>query len=290
MKPSKLSWVILIALSLTWGSSFILMKQGLKAFTSNEVAALRISIASLFLAPLLPKYRRVNLKKHLPGLLIMGVLGSLLPAFMFTLAETQISSSLTGMLNALTPLFTILIGSLFFKLTIRKNQFVGVLMGFAGAICLLLWSHDRETSANTLYALLVVLATLFYAISVNSIKRYLSDTNSVAATAWSFAFIGPVALVYLFACTDVVSHATQNPQGWASLGYVSILAIAGSALSVIVYNTLIKQAGTIFAASSTYLIPVVAIGWGLLDGETINLAQVLSVGVIILGVWLIHKR
>lgn len=291
MKPNKLSWIILIALALTWGSSFILMKQGLKAFTSNEVAALRIGIASVFMLPFLLKHYKVNLKKHLPGLLIMGVLGSLVPAFLFTLAETHISSSLAGMLNALTPLFTIVVGALFFRLSIRRNQVLGVLIGFGGAVCLMLCGDGgQQQSNNVFYALLVVIATLFYAISVNSIKKFLSDMSSVAATAWSFSFVGPIAIIYLLGFTDVATHVTQNPHGWASLGYVSILGIGGSALSVIVYNTLIKQAGTVFAASSTYLIPVVAIGWGLFDGERIHPLQFLAVGVIILGVWLINRR
>lgn len=290
MKPNKLSWIILIALALTWGSSFILMKEGLKAFTSSEVAALRIAIASLFMLPFLLKHRKVNIKKHLPGLLIMGILGSLIPAFLFTRAETQISSSLAGMLNALTPLFTILVGALFFGLSIRRNQALGVLIGFGGAVCLMLFGDDNGHSSNAFYAMLVVVATLFYAISVNSIKKFLSDMSSVAATAWSFSFVGPIAIVYLLGFTDVTRHVTENPRGWASLGYVSILAIAGSALSVIVYNTLIKQAGTVFAASSTYLIPIVAIGWGLFDGERIHPVQFLAVGVIILGVWLINRK
>lgn len=289
MKPDKLSWIILIALALTWGSSFILMKEGLKAFTSNEVAALRIAIASLFMLPFLLKYHQVR-KKHLPGLLMMGIFGSLLPAFLFTAAETRISSSLAGMLNALTPLFTIVVGSLFFRLSIRRNQVIGVLTGFAGAVCLLLWGDEKGHTANAMYAILIVIATLFYAISVNSIRRYLSDMNSIAATAWSFAFVGPVAIAYLFGWTEVSAHVTESPHGWVSLGYVSILAIAGSALSVIVYNVLIKQAGTLFAASCTYFIPIVAIGWGLFRGESIHPVQFLAMGIIILGVWLINRR
>jgi drug/metabolite transporter (DMT)-like permease len=289
MKPDKLSWIILIALALTWGSSFILMKEGLKAFSSQEVAALRIGIASLFMLPFLVKYHGIS-RRHLPGLLIMGILGSLIPAFLFTAAETRISSSLAGMLNALTPLFTIVVGALFFKLSIRKNQVIGVLTGFAGAVALLLWSDDKGQSSNAVYALLIVVATLFYAISVNSIKKYLSDMNSIAATAWSFAFVGPVALIYLFSQTDFTLHVTQNPQGWTALGYVSVLAIAGSALSVIVYNVLIKRAGTLFAASCTYFIPIVAIGWGLVRGESVRPVQFLAMGIIILGVWLINRR
>jgi len=290
MGKKTTAWLILIVLSLVWGSSFILMKQGLKAFTSDEVAGLRITIASAFMLPFLFKYHQINLRKNLKGLLLMGVFGNLIPAFLFTKAETQISSSLTGMLNALTPFFTIIIGYLIFKMSVRKNQILGVAIGFFGAIALVIFDHNEsEQSKNVMYSLLVAAATLCYAVSVNGIKTYLGNVDSLTATTWSFTLIGPVAAIYLFGFTDVIAHATQHPEGMTSLGYVSILAIVGSALSVVVYNTLIKLSGTLFAASCTYLIPIVAIGWGLVDGETVNLIQFLAIGVIIGGVWLINS-
>ncbi len=287
---SKLkSWLILITLSLVWGSSFILMKKGLIAFTSDEVAGLRITIASAFMLPFLFKFYNINLKKYLKGLLLMGVFGNLIPAFLFTKAETQISSSLTGMLNALTPLFTVLIGYLIYNQKVEKKQVIGITIGFFGAIALILFNDTNDTSKNINYSLLVAAATLCYAISVNGMKVYLSDIDSFKATTWSFTLIGPIAAVYLFGFTDVIAHATKNPQGLVSLGYIGILAIVGSALSVVMYNTLIKLSGTLFAASCTYIIPVVAIGWGVFDGETINIMQLLAVLIIIGAVWLINS-
>jgi drug/metabolite transporter (DMT)-like permease len=290
MNNKAISWMILIALSLVWGSSFMLMKQGLRAFSSDEVAGLRITIASAFMLPLLISHYKIDLKKNLLGLLLMGVFGNLIPAFLFTKAETQISSSLTGMLNALTPMFTIIIGMIAFNHKISKNQIIGVLIGFVGAIALVaLGDNENDQTKNIMYSLLVAAATLCYAISVNGIKAYLGHVNSLTATVWSFTLIGPAAAIYLFGFTDVIAHATQHPEGMRSLGFVSILAIVGSALSVVVYNTLIKLSGTVFAASCTYLIPIVAIGWGLFDGEIINLVQVLAVIVIIAGIWMINS-
>lgn len=290
MNNKAISWIILIVLSLVWGSSFMLMKQGLRAFTSDEVAGLRITIASAFMLPFLIRHYKIDLKKNLLGLLLMGVFGNLIPAFLFTKAETQISSSLTGMLNALTPMFTIIIGMIAFNHKITKNQIIGVLIGFVGAIALVaLGDNENDQTKNIMYSLLVAAATLCYAISVNGIKAYLGHVNSLTATVWSFSLIGPVAAIYLFGFTDVVAHATQHPEGMRSLGFVSILAIVGSALSVVVYNTLIKLSGTVFAASCTYLIPIVAIGWGLFDGEVINLIQLLAVIVIIGGIWMINS-
>jgi drug/metabolite transporter (DMT)-like permease len=288
MKKSYLPWILLMALSLVWGSSFILMKRGLTAFDSDEVAALRITIASVFLLPLLIKYHKIDLRKNLKGLVLMGVFGNLIPAFLFTKAETEISSSLTGMLNALTPLFTILIGILFFKQTITKVKFFGVTIGFLGAIALIVFGDSHEQSKNVMYCLLVVAATLCYAISVNGIRAYLTDIHSITATVWAFTLMGPIAAIYLFGFTDVVKHATESPYGASALGYISILAIFGTAISVVVFNYLIKMSGAIFAASCTYLIPVVAIGWGLFDGEVVNPLQIAAVFVIIGGIWLIN--
>ncbi len=290
MNNKVLSWIILISLSLVWGSSFILMKQGLKAFSSDEVAGLRITIASMFMAPFLVRHYKINLRHNLKGLLLMGVFGNLIPAFLFTKAETQISSSLTGMLNALTPMFTILVGMIAFNHKISKHQILGVLIGLLGAIALVVMGDpDANPTKNMIYCLLVALATLCYAISLNGIKAYLGHINSLTATVWSFSLIGPIAAIYLFGFTDVVVHATQHPQGFRSLGFVSVLAIVGSALSVVVYNTLIKLSGTVFAASCTYVIPIVAIGWGLFDGEIINLMQIVAVIVIITGIWMINS-
>lgn len=267
------------------------MKEGLVAFTSDEVAGLRIAIAFLFLLPMLLKhYKNIDFKKNWPGLILMGVFGNLLPAFLFTKAETEISSSLTGMLNALTPLFTIILGVVIFKTKVQKFQILGVAIGLIGALFLLGFNSGSEQSKNLNYSLLVVAATFCYAISVNGIKKYLSQVNSVAASVGSFTIIGPIAIAYLFLNTDFQLHLTQHPNGYSAFGFICLLAIFGTSLSIIMFNTLIKQAGTVFASTCTYLIPIVAIGWGLLDGETVTVVQLFSVGVIVLGVWLINKK
>ncbi len=291
MNNKALSRTILIVLSLIWGSSFILMKQGLEAFPSDEVAGLRITIASVFMLPFLIKYYKIDLRKNLKGLLLMGVFGNLIPAFLFTKAETQISSSLTGMLNALTPLFTILIGMIVFKLRVSKNQIIGVSVGFLGAVALVVYgNNEHDQTKSMIYCLLVVAATICYAISINGIKAYLGQLNSLQATVWSFTLIGPVAAIYVFGFTDVVTHVQQNPSAGHALFYISILAIVGSAISVVMYNTLIKLSGTVFASSCTYLIPIVAIVWGLLDGETVNGMQIMAAVIIITGIRLINFK
>ncbi|MEI6021723.1 MAG: DMT family transporter, partial [Bacteroidota bacterium] len=287
-KPLK-AWLILIFLSIVWGSSFILMKRGMLAFSSEEVAALRISIAFLVLSPFLIKHYKIDWKKYFLGLFIMGVFGNLIPAFLFTKSETEISSSLAGMLNALTPLFAIIVGAIWLKNKPSVKQITGIVFGFIAAACLLLFDNATDVFKNVSYGFLVVIATVCYAISVNSIKKFLGGLGSVQATVLAFSITGPMALLYLFSSTNFVQHLQSNPQALSSLGYISVLAIVGTALSVILYNVLIKSSGVIFASSCTYLIPVVAILWGLIDGESVNIIQILSIVGIIWSVYLINR-
>ena len=280
------------------------MKRGLESFSSEQVAALRITIAFIFLFPLLFWHYKINLKKNWKGLLIMGVFGNLIPAFLFTKAETGISSALAGMLNALTPIFAILIGSVIFKTQPSRNQLIGVIVGLLGALLLVSFDQGHKEGANNiLFALMVAGATLCYAISVNGIKRYLSDVNSITASVWSFKIIGSISILFpiiyhfIFGnnnepklLQDIFYRLSNNPQAWESLGFICILSIIGSAISVILFNILIKKSNPIFASSCTYLIPVVAVIWGLLDGEKVNIFQLLSILVILSGIWLINKK
>lgn len=290
MKASASSWFILIVLSIVWGSSFILMKRGMEVFSADEVAGLRIGLAFLFLLPLFLKKQDINIAKNWKGLVIMGVFGNLIPAFLFTTAEIQISSSLAGMLNALTPLFTIAVAVVWFKDKFKTIQLIGILSGLTGAVFLLLFNEGGDSNKNILYSLLVVLATFCYAISVNGIKHYLKGMNSVTATLGAFTITGPIALAYLLLKTDIINDLKTNDLALKAFGYVSILAIVGTALSVIIFNVLIKNAGALFASTCTYLIPVVALIWGLVDGEAVNLVQIGGVIVIILSVYLINRR
>jgi drug/metabolite transporter (DMT)-like permease len=290
VNKKAINWIILILLALTWGSSFILMKRGMDVYSSDEVAALRILIAFLFLSPLIFKYVKKPLLKNWKAFLGMGVLGNLIPAFLFTKAETGISSSLTGMLNSLTPLFTLLLGVLLFKTKTRWVNVFGIMIGFVGAIGLLLVGKSVDMNTNLLFGFYVVLATLCYGLSVNIIKKFLDEVNSIAATVWAMMFIGPIAGVYLFGFTDFTTRLSSNPMAMSSLGYVSILAIFGTALSVIIFNVLIRNTNALFASSVTYLIPVVAMGWGIMDGENVQVFHFLWIGIILLGVYLVNKK
>jgi drug/metabolite transporter (DMT)-like permease len=281
--------LIFIGLALTWGSSFILMKRGLDVFSSDQVAALRIFIAFLFFLPISLPHLRSALRENFAGVAGMGILGNLIPAFLFTYAETMIASSLTGMLNALTPLFALITGLLLFRQPFKGLQFIGVLVALAGAVGLLSQLKDEGNNSNIwLGGSMVILATLFYGLSVNIIRAKLTGISAITATVCAMCIIGPPAGIYLFS-TDFLDRLLTHPDALASLGYVSVLAIFGTALSVIVFNILIREAGTMYAASVTYCIPIVAMIWGIIDHESIGTVHVLCIGVILIGVWLVNR-
>jgi drug/metabolite transporter (DMT)-like permease len=167
---------------------------------------------------------------------------------------------------------------------------VGVSLGFIGAVGLVYFSAEHAIANSfTVYMILPVIASASYGINVNIVKTYLQNINPVAVTSLSFAMIGPIAGVYLLFFSDFVEHV-QQPHGWESFGYISILAIIGTALAVLIFNMLIKYTTALFASSVTYLIPIVAIIWGIVDGESFNLIQLLSAGVILFGISLIRSN
>lgn len=284
-----LQWLILIALALVWGSSFILMKRGLESFSSDQVAALRMFIAFLFMIPFAFRYVKKEHAQHWKAFLGTGLLGNFIPAFLFTKAETGISSALTGMLNSLTPLFTLVLGVALFKSSTRWVNVLGVIIGFAGALGLLTVGGSSEINHNVAYAVYVIIATVCYGLSVNIIKRWLGPINSVTITAWALLFVGPPAGIYLFS-TDFLQRMAEQPLAWESLGYVVILAVFGTALSVILFNMLIKMTSALFASSVTYLIPIVAMGWGVFEGEPVMLLHFLWIGLILAGVYLVNRK
>lgn len=284
-----LHWTILIVLVLIWGSSFILMKKGLEAYSFQQVALIRLAITGLFLLPFaIRSVKKVNLKK-LGLMTIVGVVGNGIPAFLFTKAETGIDSSLAGILNSLTPLFTLIVGLVFFKTKTKWYNVLGVAIGLGGTVGLMSVFGNKSLEFNFTYGIYVIIATMLYAINLNVLKKFLKDVDAVTITAYAFLTIGIPALIYLFAQTDFTTVLQTHPKAWAGLGYTAILGIVGSALAVILYNKLIKTTGVLFAASVTYMMPIVAVFWGIADGESFEAVYVLWIAVILLGVFLVNS-
>jgi drug/metabolite transporter (DMT)-like permease len=274
-------YISLGILALIWGSSFILMKEGLKIFSSYQVAAMRISFAGLALLPFV-NWKKVHLKKgDLKYFAISGFTGSAIPAFLFTAAQTKISSSLAGALNGLTPLFALLVGVIFLKVEFNKKKFLGVLFGLVGALFLV---YRQDMNYDIGYTLLVVLATLLYGINVNIIKHKLSDYPPLLVSALPLAIIGLFGgVVLLFTGLHIELAESQHIK---SLLAVIILAIA---FSLILFNKLIHQTNAVFATSVTYLIPIVALYWGFLANEAISLNQIGGLLFIIIAIWMIRN-
>lgn len=288
-RPLVINWVTLILLSIIWGSSFILMKRGLESFSYLQVAALRIFIAFVFLSPILIQHIKKTSKKMMWPIFFSGLFGIMIPAFLFTKAQTVIDSSLSGILNSLVPLFTLFIGILWLKNKLKALQFSGALISFFGSYLLMSSELNLPDNGQLPYAGLVLLATLFYGINVNLIKKHLQEVNALSITSISFGFIGPPAGIYLL-YSDLPSVFAKDENAWSNFFYIAVLAIVGSAISIIIFNQLIKKTSAIFAASCTYLIPIVAILWGFADGETLSLVQLIGVLVILSGVYLVNKK
>lgn len=282
-----LKWVLLAALSLIWGSSFILMKRGLTAFPPDQVAAIRMSVAFLASGLLaLPKLRELQRNK-IKYMAVVGMVGSGIPAFLFALAQTRISSYLAGMLNTLTPLFTLMIGAVLFHSRFTTRQIIGVLIGFAGAAGLVFIRSTGSIDSESFYTLLIVVATVCYAISVNTVKHYLSTQHSILISAVGLTLIGIPYLTYLLT-TDFAQRVVSHPQAMPAMLSLVTLSVFGTALSNLLFFRLVKDSGALFASAVTYLMPIVALAWGIADGESFHPMHVVALATILCGVALIN--
>ena len=277
-------YVFLGILAIIWGSSFILMKEGLKHFSSYQVAAMRISFAGIALLPFV-KWRKVVIKAgDLKYFIISGILGSAIPAFLFTAAQTKISSSLAGAINGLTPLFALLVAVVFVGVKFNKLKVYGVIVGLLGAFFLIV---GQELNFDIKYTSLAVLAAVCYGINVNIIKQKLNDYPPRLVAALPLAIISIIGVgVMLYLGFDV---SWDQEQYIKSLVAIVILAVVGTSLSLVMFNRLIQQTNTVFATSVTYLIPIVALFWGFLANETISSNQMIGLGFILIAIWLIRK-
>jgi len=275
-------WLIVALLSLIWGTSYILMKKGLESFSTFQIGSLRIIISFLCLLPIairnLPKLNRSNIM----SIAIIGFFGSGIPAFLFPLAQTRIDSSLAGMLNTLSPVFTLVIGILFYRQRVIRSQVAGVFLGLIGALGLL---YSGSFTFN-FYGLFVVLATLLYGISSNEVSK-VQGINGLQLTALAFFILSPFA-IGIFLLTDI-SAATETVNWLQNLGFIAILSVFGSALSLALFYLLIRDTSPVFASMTTYFIPIIATMWGILDGEKMKSSMLVSVFIILVGVYLINR-
>lgn len=284
------AWIMLISLSIVWGFSFLLIKRGLVIFSPDEVGAIRITCAGLVFMPMaLPRLRKLS-GRQLKLLLLTGTIGSLIPAFLFAKAETGLASSLTGVLNALTPLFTIIIGFLFFSTKVKRHSIIGIIVGFLGSIGLSLVNSDGKLGEINYFAIYVVIATVCYAANINMVKNYFSKLSPIEITSISLFFVGMIAAVYLLGFTDTIDKLQHTEGAWTAFGYVAFLGVTGTSLALFFFNRLVQISTPVFSSSATYLIPIVAVIVGVLDGEVLVAGHYIFMLVMILGVYIANRK
>lgn len=289
MNSKLYNWFLFVILCFIWGSSFILMKEGLKELTAYEVAAMRMLSAGVILLPFALKGFRAIQRKDLGTIIITGLLGSFIPAILFCVAETKIDSAFAGMLNALTPLFVITVGALFFKSAVQWKKLLGVLVGFSGML-LLFFSKEGSTGAgNLFYASLILVATFCYGLNVNIISHRLKHVGSLNIAAVAFvSLIIPSLLILIL--SGYFNHSFSDLSFIKATSASAVLGIFGTAVASILFYMLMKRAGPLFSSMVTYGIPFVAVAWGLYAGETITLFQLFGLLIILLGVYLANRQ
>ena len=282
-------WGTLIILSVIWGSSYILIKKGLTGLTPVQLGSLRVIITTILIAPI--GYNKI---KHIPKnkmkwVAVSAFVGSFFPAYLFAFAETEISSSVTAVMVSLTPLFTLLISVIIFGEELLKKQVIGVIIGFLG-IVVLINNELLSSSFNLLYVMFIVLAAFCYAVNANLLKYKLPNIPALGIVFMSFLFMFIPAFIVLFFSEFPFSDFTSDPLILESIIYIVILALFGTAIAKVMYIKLLAISTPVFSVSTTYLIPVVGIFWGLLDGEEFKLTQFIGTSIILIGVYLVTKK
>lgn len=290
MENTNIKWVYLVILSIIWGSSFILIKKALVGLTPIQVGSLRIVIAGLFLF-ILGFKRLKNLTVYQwKWVAVAGFLGTFFPAFFFAYAQTEIDSAITSILNATTPIMTLIFGAVLFSIGFTRRQLFGVIIGLMGCLLLIWQGAEINPGQDYRYVLFVFMATVGYAMNVNVIKTRLQELSPLGISAGSFFVIMIPAFFILVSTSFFSTEVLQDPATLNAAGYIALLAIFGSALALLVFNKLIQISTPVFSTSVTYTIPIVALMWGVIDGEKFTFVQALAGGVILFGVILANSK
>ena len=290
MNIEQKKWFYLFLLAFTWGSSFILIKKGLLDLSPLQLGSLRTVLSSLFIFSIGFKSLKTIETHQWKWIVITGLIGTFFPSFLFAYAETEVDSGVVSVLNSLVPLNTVLIGLAVFKIATSRTQVFGVILGFVGASMLIFNNMELHPDQNYLYAGLVVLATVMYASSVNIIKRYLQEVKPLAIATGNFVAIIVPAIFVLTFSNFFTSETFLSNTIYISIGCVIILSLFGTVMAKIVFNSLIQISSPVFASSVAYLMPLVALLWGLLDGEVFGINQGLASLLILLGFYLVNKK
>ncbi len=284
------SFLILTFLSFIWGSSFVLIKKSVEIYPSEQVALLRLAISGVAFVPLvIQQWRKIDWSRF-HFFVMVGLFGSGIPAFLFAFGQQRISSSVAGILNSLVPLFTLLIGIIIFRAKLVWAKVTGVVLGLVGAAMLILFSSDFGLSGDVGYALLIVLAAVCYGTNSNIVGNVFRDVSSMVISTVSFASVGIPSIIIILAATNFTEILTTHPYGWWGLGYVSLLALVGTVMASIIFFQLIKWTSPVFASMVAYIMPIVSVFWGIVDGEAIGWYHFAGMALILSGVYLSRKN
>lgn len=290
MPNKNLKWVFLILLSVVWGSSFILIKKALVGLSALQVGSLRTIFAAFFLVLVGLKSLKNIKGKHWKWIALSGFFGTFFPAYLFSFAETEIDSAIVSILNSTTPLLSMLLGIFIFEAPFIKRKFVGVLVGLAGTVALITSGAAVNPDQNYWYSGLVILASLFYGFNANVIKKHLQTIPALAITTGNFMVIAVPALMVLATTGFFSAEVLSAPDVPLSLLYIGILGVVGTGAALIIFNRLIQISDPVFSTSVTYIVPIIALGWGIFDGEGFTLFQLISGLIILLGVVIVNTN
>lgn len=282
-------WAILLGIGLTWGSSYLFIKKGLLHFEVEEVAAIRIALTGLFFLPWMISTWKKTEAKDIPFLLVVALLGSGFPALLFPLAQTSLSSGFTGILSASTPLFTIMLGSFFFKVPIGKRTLLGVLLGFLGIGFLISGAGNAYNDWNIGSAIFILTATCMYAISSNTVNRYLTHLDSMSISSFVFTALS-IPAWYVIVHNDTLSRLKDTQVLKESFFPLLALAFMGSFLATLLFFQLIKREGVVFSSTVSYIIPFMAILLAFFDGESIHWMHLAGMLIILTGIYLSRNK
>lgn len=281
---------LLLIISITWGSSFILIKKILPVFDPFQIGAFRAGLSGLLLSFIgVPALRRMKGKDVL-WIALAGLLGNFLVVFIFPFAQRHVSSSLAGIINALDPIFTLIMGGILFGIRNRLLQYFGAIIGFLGAIVLVYFSGSESGESHYAYLILLIIGAALYAISALIVEKKLKHIKAVelASSMYSLWML-PALFILVFSgfFNEIDLSQTEIVQ---SLGYLTFLTVVSTTLVMFLFFKLVQKTSAVFASTTSLLIPVVAVFWGILDGEKFTFWYALGGILVIMGVYFIREN
>ena len=289
MRPEKEKWVLLVVLSLIWGSSFILIKKSLEHFSPYQVGALRVLISGILLSPIAILNRKKFPKESLKWLIIAALAGNFIPMFLFPIAETKVSSSIAGIMNSMMPIFTIIVGAFFWNIKTTFRQIIGILISFSGVV-LLMVSGESQAEMPIFYVSLLLLAAFLYAVSVTTVGAKLTHIPAKIMSSFVFFYVLALPSFISLYLSQFFSEFHFTKENFIGLGFVATLSIIGTGLAMILQYRLMSVSNPLFASTVTLLMPIVAVMWGVLDGESFTFLQIIGALIILAGLIFLRKK